>query len=53
MLDQHQRSMQHQLIDDRATSQLTSPQHHIDKPGRREHHSVIHLMAGQPALRGR
>ena len=40
MLDQHQRGMQHQLIDHRTTRTLTGGQHHIDEPRRREQHTV-------------
>ena len=50
LLRQDQGGMQDQLIDHRATGQLTGPQDHLDEPCRREHHGVVDLVAGQPAL---
>ena len=41
VIGQHQRGMENQLVDDRAIDVVTGPQHHIDEPGGREHHTVL------------
>ncbi|SON64021.1 hypothetical protein MSIMFI_05553 [Mycobacterium simulans] len=47
-----QRSVHNQLVNDRETKVLTGLQDHINKPGRREHHTSVHLKAGEPIVRG-
>ncbi len=53
MLHQHQRGMQHQLVDHQTTQPLTGGQHHINEPRRREQHPLTEHVPGQPTLRRR